>query len=196
MEPYCVVLFDEVEKAHQEVFNVLLQVLDDGRLTDGQGRTIDFTNTVIIMTSNLGSDFLFAEGSHEDAKNKVMQVVRRHFRPEFLNRLDDIVVFSPLDRGDLMNVTRLQLQVLSGLLNERRIILRVDELALQAILDAAYDPAYGARPLRRYIEKKIGTHLSKLLIKGELSESSVVEISASEGNLTYAISPLVEDMEI
>ena len=189
-KPYCVVLFDEVEKAHQEVFNVLLQVLDDGRLTDGQGRTIDFTNTVIIMTSNLGSDYLFSESDFNVAKEKALSVVRRHFRPEFLNRLDDIVVFTPLNRDDLMNVVRLQLQHLSSMLNERRIVLRVDEDAIKAILTAAYDPSYGARPIRRYIEKQIGTHLSKLIIKGELSDNSVVEISASDDKLTYSVSPI------
>mmetsp|Transcript_13579 Transcript_13579/g.17100 ORF Transcript_13579/g.17100 Transcript_13579/m.17100 type:complete len:869 (-) Transcript_13579:41-2647(-) len=195
-KPYCVVLFDEVEKAHQEVFNVLLQVLDDGRLTDGQGRTIDFTNTVIIMTSNLGSSYLFSESNPDESKKKVMEVVRKHFRPEFLNRLDDIVVFSPLDRDDLMNVVRLQLQFLTKMLNERRIILRVDEAAIQTILDAAYDPSYGARPLRRYIEKQIGTHLSRLIIKGELDDNSVVEISSKDNQLTYAVSPLTEEMEM
>merc|ERR1712169_125683 len=117
-KPYSVVLLDEVEKAHQEVFNVLLQVLDDGRLTDGQGRTIDFTNTVIIMTSNLGSDYLFSESDFNVAKEKALSVVRRHFRPEFLNRLDDIVVFSPLEKNDLLNAARLQMHHLMARLNE------------------------------------------------------------------------------
>merc|ERR1712137_1212573 len=195
-KPYSVVLFDEVEKAHQEVFNVLLQVLDDGRLTDGQGRTIDFTNTVIIMTSNLGSDYIFSETDFSKAKEKVMEVVRKHFRPEFLNRLDDIVVFSSLGQSDLMNVVRLQLQHLSSQLNERRIILRVDEAAIKAILAAAYNPAYGARPLRRYIEKHIGTHLSKLIIKGDLTDNSIVEISAKDNELAYTVNPLPDDMEM
>merc|ERR1719282_2273052 len=142
------------------------------------------------MTSNLGSDFLFSESDFNLAKEKALHVVRKHFRPEFLNRLDDIVVFSPLERSDLINVVRLQLQHLTRLLNERRIVLRVDESAIEAILSAAYDPAYGARPLRRYIDKQIGTHLSKLIIKGDLTDSSVVEITATDGKLAYAISPL------
>ena len=197
-KPYCVILFDEVEKAHQEVFNVLLQVLDDGRLTDGQGRTIDFTNTVIIMTSNLGSDYLFSESNFNLAKDQALKVVRKHFRPEFLNRLDDVVVFTPLNRDHLMSVVRLQLHHLSSMLNERHIVLRVDDDAISAILTQSYNPSYGARPIRRYIEKQIGTHLSKLIIKGELSDNNIVEISAVDDKLTYSVSPISvsDDMEM
>jgi len=191
-KPYSVVLFDEVEKAHSEVFNVLLQVLDDGRLTDGQGRTIDFKNTVIIMTSNLGSSHLFSSENYDIAKEKVMEVVRKHFRPEFLNRLDDIVVFTPLGKDDLLNVARLQLSSLTKRLNERNIVLRVDNDGLQCILDDAYDPAYGARPLRRYIEKNIGTTISRMIISGQLTENSVVTISSKDKKLTYATSDFTE----
>mmetsp|Transcript_14655 Transcript_14655/g.57512 ORF Transcript_14655/g.57512 Transcript_14655/m.57512 type:complete len:880 (+) Transcript_14655:40-2679(+) len=182
--PYAVILFDEVEKAHVEVFNVLLQVLDDGRLTDGQGRTVDFSNTVIIMTSNLGSQYLL-QGSVEEARDNVMAAVRAHFRPEFLNRLDDIILFSSLNQSDLLNVARLQLAGLSRLLNERQIVLRVDDSALQVILEKAYNPAYGARPLRRYIEKVVGTSISKLIIRGTLLEGMVLQVSARDGELTF-----------
>jgi len=191
-KPYSVVLFDEVEKAHSEVFNVLLQVLDDGRLTDGQGRTIDFKNTVIIMTSNLGSSHLFSSENYDSAKEKVMEVVKKHFRPEFLNRLDDIVVFTPLGKDDLLNVARLQLSSLTKRLNEKNIVLRVDNDGLQCILNDAYDPAYGARPLRRYIEKNIGTTISRMIISGQLTENSVVTISAKDNKLTYATSDFTE----
>jgi len=182
--PYSVVLFDEVEKAHVEVFNVLLQVLDDGRLTDGQGRTVDFSNTVIIMTSNLGSQFLL-EGNVEEARDKVMATVRAHFRPEFLNRLDDIILFSSLSQEDLFSVARLQFSGLSRLLNEKEIVLRADDEALRVILAKAYNPAYGARPLRRYIEKVVGTTISKLIIAGTLTEGMVLEIGGNEGELTF-----------
>lgn len=200
--PYSVVLFDEVEKAHTEVFNVLLQVLDDGRLTDGQGRTIDFTNTVIILTSNLGSQHLLKQSmDYQAARDKVMEAVRQHFRPEFLNRLDDVVVFTPLDQSNLLDIVRLQLAFLAKKLNEKRIVLRVDESALKFILDAAYDPAYGARPLRRYIERNLGTELSRMIIDESLPENSVVYITATNNKLHYAVSPLsesrsVDDMEL
>merc|ERR1711963_159786 len=177
------------EQVPRKPYSVVL--FDDGRLTDGQGRTIDFTNTVIIMTSNLGSTHLFSEPDFEKAKEKALEVVRRHFRPEFLNRLDDIVVFSPLEKNDLLNVARLQMHHLMARLNERKIVLRVDDEALRVILDAAYDPAYGARPLRRYIEKNIGTHLSRMIISGQLLDGSLVQISASpDGKLSYSVSPL------
>ena len=190
-KPYSVILFDEVEKAHADVFNVLLQVLDDGRLTDGQGRTIDFVNTVIILTSNLGTDQLPKTGiPSEEAVNRVLTVVRQHFRPEFLNRLDDIVVFTPLQANDLRNIVRLQLQYISAKLNERNIILRVDDKGIDAIIAAAYNPIYGARPLRRYIEKQIGTRISKMIISGQLTENSIAEISAEKGELVYSTSSM------
>jgi len=195
-KPYSVVLFDEVEKAHTEVFNVLLQVLDDGRLTDGQGRTVDFTNTVIILTSNLGSEYLLSGESVQTSREKVMSVVRKHFRPEFLNRLDDIVVFTSLNQDQLLDVVRMQMQFLAKRLNERRIVLRVDESALKYVLDESYNPAYGARPLRRFIEKNIGTKLSRKIIDGSLTDNSVVEISAVNKNLEFNISPLPDDMEM
>ncbi|KAF9610799.1 hypothetical protein IFM89_024931 [Coptis chinensis] len=181
--PYSVVLFDEVEKAHISVFNTLLQVLDDGRLTDGQGRTVDFSNTVIIMTSNLGAEHLLAgltgKCSMESARERVMQEVKRHFKPELLNRLDEIVVFDPLSHDQLRKVARLQMKDVASRLAERGIALAVSDAALDVVLSKSYDPVYGARPIRRWLEKKVVTELSKMLIRGEIDENSSVYIDAS-----------------
>eukprot|EP01123_Difflugia_compressa_P003531 TRINITY_DN1464_c0_g2_i2.p1 TRINITY_DN1464_c0_g2~~TRINITY_DN1464_c0_g2_i2.p1 ORF type:complete len:904 (-),score=238.10 TRINITY_DN1464_c0_g2_i2:178-2889(-) len=192
--PYSVVLFDEVEKAHPNVFNVLLQVLDDGRLTDGQGRTVDFSNVVIIMTSNLGAEHLLKDIKKDDTKlaqstkDKVLAEVKRHFRPEFLNRLDDIVVFNPLSRDDLRKIVTLQLENLSKRLEEKDIILELSQSGLEAILASSYNPVYGARPLRRYLEKNVGTELSKMLIAEKLPNHSVVTIEGNlSGSLQYRI---------
>ncbi|KAJ0527577.1 putative AAA+ ATPase domain, ATPase, AAA-type, core, Clp, repeat (R) domain, Clp ATPase [Helianthus annuus] len=181
--PYSVVLFDEVEKAHQSVFNTLLQMLDDGRLTDGQGRTVDFTNTVIIMTSNLGAEYLLkglsGKTTMANAREMVMQEVRRHFKPELLNRLDEIVVFDPLSHDQLRKVARLQMKDVAARLAERGIALGVTEAALDVILSESYDPVYGARPIRRWLEKRVVTELSKMLIKEEIDENTTVYIDAS-----------------
>ncbi|XP_022853347.1 chaperone protein ClpB1-like [Olea europaea var. sylvestris] len=191
--PYSVILFDEVEKAHPTVFNTLLQVLDDGRLTDGQGRTVDFTNTVIIMTSNLGAEFLLrglmGKCTMESARELVMQEVRKHFKPELLNRLDEIVVFDPLSHEQLRKVCRLQLRDVASRLAERGIALGVTEAALDVILAESYDPVYGARPIRRWLEKRVVTELSKMLIKEEIDENSTVYINAAlDGKgLTYRV---------
>eukprot|EP00898_Chlorokybus_atmophyticus_P006352 jgi/Chlat1/6718/Chrsp50S06425 len=191
--PYSVILFDEVEKAHQHVWNVLLQVLDDGRLTDGQGRTVDFSNTVIIMTSNLGAEFLLqgidpktgelTPGTNE----RVMSVVRQNFRPEFLNRLDDIVVFKPLAVSELRKIVRLQLEQVSERLADRQITLLMTDRAIDVALREAYDPVYGARPLRRYLEKYLVTHISRLIISGELSDSQHVVVDAKGSELTFSV---------
>uniref|UniRef100_A0A5B7AZX6 Chaperone protein ClpB1 n=1 Tax=Davidia involucrata TaxID=16924 RepID=A0A5B7AZX6_DAVIN len=190
--PYSVVLFDEVEKAHSSVFNSLLQVLDDGRLTDGQGRTVDFSNTVIIMTSNLGAEYLLAglvgKCTMESAHQMVMQEVRKHFKPELLNRLDEIVVFDPLSHEQLRKVARLQLKDVASRLAERGIALGATEAALDVILAQSYDPVYGARPIRRWLEKKVVTELSKMLLREEIDENSTVFIDASKGKeLTYRV---------
>jgi len=197
-QPYSVVLFDEVEKAHQQVWNVLLQVLDDGRLTDGKGRTVDFTNVVIIMTSNLGARHLLKPEAidsktnrlTETARSKVMDEVKQHFRPEFLNRLDDIVIFSPLTSNELGKIVELQLKSLASRLDERNIQLKLGTSAAKYILGVAYDPYYGARPLRRYLEKHIVTELSKMLIKGDLKNNSLVDIDASGDQLTFRVSSI------
>ncbi|XP_073115141.1 LOW QUALITY PROTEIN: chaperone protein ClpB1 [Elaeis guineensis] len=191
--PYSVVLFDEVEKAHVAVFNTLLQVLDDGRLTDGQGRTVDFTNTVIIMTSNLGAEHLLAgmvgQSSMQIARERVMLEVKRHFRPELLNRLDEIVIFDPLSHEQLRKVARLQMRDVAVRLAERGIALAVSDAALDVVLAESYDPVYGARPIRRWLEKRVVTQLSKMLIQEEIDENSTVYIDAAVGKkeLTYRV---------
>ncbi|KAG8379246.1 hypothetical protein BUALT_Bualt07G0068700 [Buddleja alternifolia] len=181
--PYSAILFDEVEKAHPTVFNTLLQVLDDGRLTDGQGRTVDFTNTVIIMTSNLGAEFLLrgltGKCTMESARELVMQEVRKHFKPELLNRLDEVVVFNPLSHDQLRKVCRLQLKDVASRLAEKGIALGVTEAAVDVILTESYDPVYGARPIRRWLEKRVVTELSKMLLREEIDENSTVYIDAS-----------------
>jgi len=195
--PYSVILFDEVEKAHVRVLNVLLQVLDDGHLTDGQGRTVDFKNTVIIMTSNIGAEFLLQGITDEgqigpQVKDRVLEAVRNHFRPEFLNRLDDIVLFSPLTRTHLHSIIKLQLARVQDRLQDKHIVLDIDAKALDLILKNAFEPLYGARPLRRYIEKGVVTALSKMIIAGTLPEQSKVTISAIADHLDFVVSPQAE----
>jgi ATP-dependent Clp protease ATP-binding subunit ClpB len=168
--PYQVVLFDEVEKAHPDVFNVLLQVLDDGRLTDGQGRTIDFKNTLIIMTSNLGSEFLAAQGEGDDVeavRPMVMDTVRRHFRPEFLNRIDEIILFARLSRANMDAIVRIQLERVERMLADRRIVLALEASAVNWLADKGYDPVYGARPLKRVIQKDLVDPIARKLLAGE-----------------------------
>ncbi|PZQ60903.1 MAG: ATP-dependent chaperone ClpB [Phenylobacterium zucineum] len=179
--PYQVVLFDEVEKAHPDVFNVLLQVLDDGRLTDGQGRTVDFRNTLIIMTSNLGSQFLAEQADGEDvevARPAVMDVVRHHFRPEFLNRIDEIILFKRLGRAEMDGIVRIQLQRVEKLLADRRMALALDDGALHWLGDRGYDPVYGARPLKRVIQKELIDPIARKLLAGELEDGAVIQVHA------------------
>ena len=187
-KPYSVVLFDEVEKAHPDVFNVLLQVLDDGRITDSQGRTVDFKNTILILTSNLGSEFLLnginADGSiEESAKNQVQQLLRRSFRPEFLNRLDEIVFYKPLSKADVTAIIDLQVSKLNSRLEDKQITVELTEAAKTAIVDAAYDPQYGARPLRRYVQHTVETMLSKRILRGEVLPGQTVTVDARNGEL-------------
>ena len=178
--PYQVILFDEIEKAHPDVFNVLLQVLDDGRLTDGQGRTVDFRNTLIVMTSNLGSDILAAqpEGAlSESVRDAVMEVVRGHFRPEFLNRLDEILLFHRLTREHMTGIVTIQLAKLEKLLAERKITLELDERARAWLAEAGYDPVYGARPLKRVIQRSLQNPLATLILEGKVREGEKVRVS-------------------
>ncbi|WP_109509522.1 ATP-dependent chaperone ClpB [Nocardioides speluncae] len=180
--PYSVVLLDEVEKAHPEVFDILLQVLDDGRLTDGQGRTVDFRNTLLILTSNLGSAFLVDPTlKSEDRRERVMSTVRQSFKPEFLNRLDEIVVFDALTKDELQHIVDLQLALLEKRLAVRRITISVTDAARRWLADTGYDPAYGARPLRRLIQTAIGDPLAKLLIAGEITDGGKVTVDHSDG---------------
>ncbi len=185
--PYQVILFDEVEKAHEDVFNVLLQVLDDGRLTDGQGRTADFRNTIIVLTSNLGSDILAAQPDNEPmamAHAQVMRVVREHFRPEFLNRLDEIVLFRRLARADMGVIVDIQLARLRHLLGERKITLELDQSAMDWLANEGYDPIYGARPLKRVIQRSLQNPLASLLLEGAVHEGEAVRVSAGMEGLS------------
>lgn len=184
--PYQVLLFDEIEKAHPDVFNVLLQVLDDGRLTDGQGRTVDFRNTLIIMTSNLGSEYLAGQedGSDvEEVRPLVMNTVRGHFRPEFLNRIDEIILFKRLSRSNMGDIVRIQLQRVDRMLAERRMTVALDAAALQWLADKGYDPVYGARPLKRVIQKDLIDPIARKLLAGELEDGGVIAVGAGADGL-------------
>lgn len=182
--PYSVVLLDEVEKAHPEVFDILLQVLDDGRLTDGQGRTVDFRNTILILTSNLGSQFLVDPlPSAEDKKARVLEVVRASFKPEFLNRLDDLVVFAALTRDELAHIAELQIGRLAKRLADRRLALDVTPEALAWLADKGNDPAYGARPLRRLIQTAVGDRLAKEILSGEVKDGDTVRVDVAGEDL-------------
>ena len=185
--PYQVILFDEVEKAHPDVFNVLLQVLDDGRLTDGQGRTVDFKNTLIVLTSNLGSSHLAAlkDGDSTDTvREQVMEEVRRAFRPEFLNRLDEILLFNRLSRAHMTDIVDVQLKHLRKLLADRKIELKVEKKALQWLANRGYDPVYGARPLKRVIQRSLQNPMATLLLEGRIKDGDIVEIGVEGGELT------------
>jgi ATP-dependent Clp protease ATP-binding subunit ClpB len=185
--PYQVILFDEVEKAHPDVFNVLLQVLDDGRLTDGQGRTVDFRNTLIVLTSNLGSEILASlpEGVETNAvREQVMAVVRQAFRPEFLNRLDEILLFRRLGRKEMAGIVEIQIERLRQLLADRKIKLELDESAKTWLADAGYDPVYGARPLKRVIQRELQNPLAQMILEGTVPDGSTVHVSAKDGKLT------------
>ncbi len=181
--PYQVVLFDEVEKAHPDVFNTLLQVLDDGRLTDGQGRTVDFRNTILIMTSNLGSEFLLS-GDVESARESVMGAVRAAFRPEFLNRIDETILFRRLEQEHMGAIVDIQLKRLEALLKDRRMTIELDEAARNWLAEKGYDPAYGARPLKRVIQKELQDPLARLILEGALNDGDAVKVSAEAGALT------------
>ena len=188
--PYTVVLFDEIEKAHHDVFNVFLQILDDGRLTDNQGRTVDFKNTIVIMTSNIGSPLLIENASDtgqiaEDVRKKVMAEMRAHFRPEFLNRVDDIVLFKPLTLPEIKRIVELQLKLLRTRLADRRIELELSDAAKEHIAREGYDPVYGARPLKRFIQRHIETPLSRKLISGEITDGSRVTVDFKKGELLF-----------
>ena len=178
--PYQVVLFDEIEKAHPDVFNVLLQVLDDGRLTDGHGRTVDFRNTLIVMTSNLGSEHLAHEPGENEviARERVLASVRDHFRPEFLNRLDDMIVFHRLTRDQMTGIVEIQLKGLQKLLDARKISLALDEAARAWLADAGFDPVYGARPLKRVIQRTLQNPLATLILEGKIADGETVPVSA------------------
>jgi ATP-dependent Clp protease ATP-binding subunit ClpB len=191
--PYSMILLDEVEKAHADVFNILLQVLDDGRLTDGQGRTVDFRNTVIVMTSNLGSQQIqeIAANSNDEhaaytqMKAAVMGVVQAHFRPEFVNRLDEIVVFHPLDKAQIREIARLQTQYLAGRLRERQIDLEISDAALTLLGNVGFDPVYGARPLKRAIQTQLENPLAQQILAGGFVGGDTIKVDAAGGALAF-----------
>jgi ATP-dependent Clp protease ATP-binding subunit ClpB len=194
--PYSVILLDEVEKAHADVFNVLLQVLDDGRLTDGQGRTVDFRNTVIVMTSNLGSQHIQAiydedraEGDeaamYTQMRAAVMAAVQQHFRPEFINRLDDIVVFHPLGQEHIRRIARIQTAYLNKRLAERQIKLEITDAALSLLGEAGFDPVYGARPLKRAVQQQLENPLATKILSGEFTAGDTIEVDAAGGGLVF-----------
>jgi ATP-dependent Clp protease ATP-binding subunit ClpB len=189
-----VVLFDEIEKAHGDVFNVLLQLLDDGRLTDGHGRTVDFRNTVVIMTSNIASQLIlgFKGQDYDKMKMQALEVLRQSFRPEFLNRVDEVVVFHPLTRDELRQIVDIQLATLRKRLEERKIVLELSDKARDYLAENGYDPSYGARPLKRMIQREIETVLARKLISGEVRDGSKVKVDAGSKGLEFSSSGPVD----
>jgi ATP-dependent Clp protease ATP-binding subunit ClpB len=197
-KPYCVILFDEIEKAHHEVFHVMLQILDDGRLTDSQGRTVDFKNTLIIMTSNIGSPHLIENASEtgeiaEDVRQRVLAELRSQFRPEFLNRVDEIVLFKPLTLAEIKQIVDLQLVLLRRRLTDRHIELELSEAAKEHVARAGYDPVYGARPLKRFLQREIETALSRKILQGQVSDHQRVRVDFRGGELHFASEPLPKE---
>ncbi len=195
--PYSVILLDEVEKAHADVFNVLLQVLDDGRLTDGQGRTVDFRNTVIIMTSNLGSHLIqemAGEANYERMKAAVMEVVGTHFRPEFINRIDETVVFHPLDQAEIRQIADIQLNNLRKRLAARDLGIQITDAALDLLAEAGFDPVYGARPLKRAIQQQVENPLAQQILGGKFMPGDTIMVGVDKGRLTFTA--LVETTKV
>lgn len=187
-KPYSVILLDEVEKAHPDVFNILLQVLDDGRLTDGQGRTVDFRNTVIVMTSNLGSNVIqemAGEDNYDAMKNAVMEIVGQHFRPEFINRVDDVVVFHPLQKSQIRAIADIQLSHLRQRLAEKEMGLELSDAALDMLSEAGFDPVYGARPLKRVIQHELENPLAQALLSGRFVAGQVIKVDVQDEELTF-----------
>jgi ATP-dependent Clp protease ATP-binding subunit ClpB len=179
------VLFDEIEKAHHDVFNVLLQVLDDGRITDGQGRTVDFKNTVIIMTSNIGSQYIMEDLPKEERDRRVTEALRAHFRPEFLNRIDEIIIFDRLDDRQITKIVDFQLKRLLQRLGDRKISLELSDDAKRFLVKEGYDPAYGARPLRRVLQREILDPLSLEILDGKFQEGDHISVHAADGHLIF-----------
>jgi len=186
-KPYSVILLDEIEKAHPDVFNILLQVLDDGRLTDGQGRTVDFKNTVVVMTSNIGSQQIqtMATDDYQVIKLAVMAEVKGHFRPEFINRIDEVVVFHGLDERHIQSIARIQLKALEGRLGKLELNLQVSDSALALLAEAGFDPVYGARPLKRAIQSEIENPLARAILAGKYAPGSTIMIDTRGGGLVF-----------
>ena len=191
-KPYSVVLFDEIEKAHPDVFNVLLQVLDDGRITDSQGRTVDFKNTILIMTSNIGSSYLLdgiePDGSiRQESQDLVMNDLRAHFRPEFLNRLDEIIMFKPLTKENIGNIVDLMMADLNRRLADQEIRLELTDEAKSYIIDGGYDPVYGARPLKRFLQKNVETLAARMILSGNVQTEDTIVIGLKDGKLATEV---------
>jgi ATP-dependent Clp protease ATP-binding subunit ClpB len=180
-----VILLDEIEKAHSDVFNVLLQVMDDGRLTDGQGRTVDFKNTVLIMTSNVGSQFIVAEADEERMREQVEETLALQFKPEFLNRIDDVVIFKRLTKDEIKEIVELQVEQLVGRVRERGIEVELTDRARELLANLGYDPTYGARPLKRVIQKRLVDRLALAILEGEFTDGDTVEVDVADGDLTF-----------
>jgi ATP-dependent Clp protease ATP-binding subunit ClpB len=185
--PYSVILFDEIEKAHPDVFNILLQILEDGRLTDGKGRTVDFRNAVLVMTSNVGSSALFdlAGSDPERARKEAMEALRQAFRPEFINRIDDIVVFHPLGTEQIRKIVDIQLTYLRKRLQDRNLDIVLDEAARDLLGEAGFDPVYGARPLKRAIQQQIENPLAQHILRGDFTPGNTVRVSVRDGRLAF-----------
>jgi ATP-dependent Clp protease ATP-binding subunit ClpB len=183
--PYSVILLDEIEKAHPDVFNVLLQIMDDGRLTDGRGRTVSFTNTVLIMTSNVGSQYIVDEEDEEKIRQKVEEVLEQTFKPEFLNRIDEVVIFHRISKEDLKQIVEVQVNLLARRISERGIEIELTDKARELLGNLGYDPTYGARPLKRVIQKELVDKLALKLLEGEFSEGDSVLVDAKAGALTF-----------
>ena len=184
-KPYSVILFDEIEKAHSDVFNVLLQVLDDGRITDGQGRTVDFRNTVIILTSNIGSQYILNEENSEQREAKVLDALRGHFRPEFLNRIDESIIFDRLDRSEITRIVDIQLTRLRQRLAKQGLAIALSSEAKEFLGNQGYDPTYGARPLKRAIQHHLLDPLSIKVLDGQMIDGDVIEVSVKDGALSF-----------
>ncbi|MPM70149.1 Chaperone protein ClpB [bioreactor metagenome] len=194
-KPYSVVLFDEIEKAHYDVFNILLQILEDGRITDSQGRTVSFKNTIIIMTSNLGSQLILEhKGAIDEVKDEVLAELKRHFRPEFLNRIDEVLIFHQLSEKDLLNIVDIQMKLFARRLEDHEVKFTISEAARKRLVEIGYDPAFGARPLKRAVIRELETPVSHLLISGELADGGELDVAVDkEGKLTFKCqAPAVE----
>jgi ATP-dependent Clp protease ATP-binding subunit ClpB len=189
--PYSIVLMDEIEKAHNEVFNVLLQILDDGRLTDGHGRTVDFKNTVVIMTSNIGSQWIvdLGEKDYEEMRRRVMEAVKAHFKPEFINRVDELVIFHGLGMDEIKAIVEIQVKKLEQRLLERQIRLKVSDKAKEWLAKEGFDPAYGARPLKRVIQREIQDRLALMILEGKFKEGDTItaDVDAKKDELVFSV---------
>jgi len=190
--PYSVVLLDEIEKAHPDIFNVLLQVLDDGRMTDGKGRTVDFTNTILIMTSNLGSSLIMKmaeeHASHHSINQQIEEILHQQFKPEFLNRIDETIIFHSLSKENMMDIVDIQLEKLTSRLSDRDLQLLIDDPAKRFLVETGYNPLFGARPLKRTIQRQLEDHLAMMLLNGQLTEGETIKISTKGAELDFQLS--------